>query len=93
MAESELQIRQRGLPHWILDGSTYFVTYRAVAAPLGPDERRLVVEHLRSGDGVYYDLVAAVVMPDHVHLLLRPRVEMTLSRVMKRDQRSIRPVD
>jgi REP element-mobilizing transposase RayT len=39
--------------------------------------------HLRSGNYKFYRLAAAVVMPDHVHLLLRPLDGVELSRIMK----------
>jgi hypothetical protein len=59
------------LPYWTLEGSTYFVTFR-LADPgfLSAEQRGQVLRHIRAGDGPFYDLVALVVMPDHVHLVL-----------------------
>jgi putative transposase len=83
MPEPRLQITRRRLPHWTLEGSTYFITFHLLSGTLADDEVRLVLEHLRSGDGRFYRLAAAVVMPEHVHLLLRPLGNITLSRIMK----------
>jgi REP element-mobilizing transposase RayT len=41
------------------------------------------MEHLKSVHEKFYRLAAAVVMPDHVHLLLCPLPPYGLSRVMK----------
>jgi len=79
----ELRITRRHLPHWTLDGSIYFVTARLATRPLSAPERREVLAHVRSGDGRFYRLVAAVIMPDHLHLLLKPSPGITLSRIMK----------
>ena len=78
-----LTITRRRLPHWKLDGSVYFVTFRLLAGILTKDERGLVLDHLKSGDPSFYRLNAAVLMPDHVHVLIRPNEGVDLSRVMK----------
>jgi putative transposase len=83
MSEPNLEIRRRNLPHWTLEGSTYFITFRSLDSVLTADERRIVLEHLRSGDGKFYLLASAVVMPDHVHLPLHPKDGFTLPRIMK----------
>ena len=74
---------RRHLPHWTLSGSTYYVTFRLAAGELTPGERRIVLEHIKSGHGQFYDLAAVTVMPDHVHILFKPHDGFTLSRVMK----------
>jgi len=79
----ELRIMRRRLPDWTLAGSVYFVTFRLGAGSLAASERQVVLAHIRSGDGEFYELLAAVVMPDHVHMLLRPRPGVSLSRIMK----------
>jgi putative transposase len=83
MSEPVLNIRRRNLPHWTMDGSTYFITFRTHKGTLTADERRLLLDHLKSGNEKFYRLAAVVVMPDHVHLLLSPLPPYELSRVMK----------
>ena len=70
------------MPHWSLDGSIYFVTFCAKETVLTEDEQAIVLKHIKEGDGQYYDCYAAIVMPDHVHLLLQPMEGITLSRIM-----------
>jgi REP element-mobilizing transposase RayT len=74
---------RRNLPHWQIEGSTYFLTFRTAGTILDIDERLTVLGHITSGDNQFYRLAASVVMPDHCHLLLRPLPEYSLSRVMK----------
>ena len=83
--DDAVRIQRRNLPHWTLRGGTYYVTFRLHrdVKPLDPTERALVLSHLRDGDGKFYDLFAAVVMPDHVHCVLRPREGIELARIMK----------
>jgi REP element-mobilizing transposase RayT len=83
MIEPTLNIRRRNLPHWTVGGSTYFITFRTSHSLLSPEERRLLIDHLHLGNDKYYQLAAAVVMPDHAHLLLRPLPGFTLSRIMR----------
>jgi putative transposase len=68
----ELLITRRNLPHWQIGGSTYFVTFRTKGLELSSPARRIVIEACRHLDAQRYTLGAAVVMPDHVHLLLQP---------------------
>ena len=79
----KLNKSRRRLPHWEQDGATYFVTFRLLQGELTDSECRIVLEHLIKGDGVFYRLIASVVMPDHCHLLIRPKPGHELSRVMK----------
>ena len=74
---------RRHLPHWDLPGSTYFITFRVDSGQMSEQEQQLVFDHIVTGDDTFYDLIAAVVMPDHVHLIIRPRDGYSLSRVMK----------
>ncbi|MGH7214234.1 MAG: thiamine phosphate synthase [Tepidisphaeraceae bacterium] len=78
-----LQIKERKLPHWTVEGSTYFITFRVLNGELQPHERKLVLNHILSGDGPFYRLDAAVVMPDHTHLLLEPAPGYDLARILK----------
>src|SRR5256885_2134309 len=64
----------RHLPHVELPNSYYFTTTcTKVRGELAPLERDEVLSAIRFMDGKKYDLDAAVVMPDHFHLLLHPR--------------------
>jgi putative transposase len=57
-----------------LHGAAYFVTWRLSRGgpPLSPDERDIVLRVLRHFDGVRFELLAAVVMDDHVHAVVWP---------------------
>ncbi len=70
--------RQRHLPHWEGPGETYFLTFclrRPPAVDLSEDRfALLVVSALRYWDGNAYALFDYVVMPDHVHVILKPLV-------------------
>lgn len=83
MPGPKLHRMKRHLPHWELDGSTYFITFRLKTGALTPAERRLAFDHVMRGDGRFYVLFALVVMPDHVHLLARPNEAVDLTRMMK----------
>jgi REP element-mobilizing transposase RayT len=84
---------RRRLPHWELEGSTYFVTYRLIGAlPCSLVERvsktefclaSIVEESLFFNHGERFLLDAYVIMPDHVHLLIRPIAEWSLSRILQ----------
>lgn len=50
---------------------------------LTQQEQNLMLEHVLQFDGTCYELIAAMVMPDHVHLLLTPMHGWTLSRITK----------
>jgi putative transposase len=80
---SEFIITRRHLPHWTLEGSIYFVTFVAHGTVFVEAEQRIVLDHIKDGDQKFYDLFAVIVMPDHVHVLIRPKGGYTLSRVMK----------
>lgn len=75
---------RRHLPHFRLKGSTYFITWRIGSAIgfLSSDERTIVVEALRYFDGSRYDLVAWVVMDDHVHVVVCPREGSVLAKIV-----------
>lgn len=71
------------MPHWELAGSTYFITFRLKNGQLSTEEVVTVLEHVKRGDPAYYYLFAATVMPDHVHVVLRPKAGVSLSRITK----------
>jgi putative transposase len=81
--ENDIAKRNRRLPHWTMDGAIYIVTFRVQQGALTTAERLLVMDHIKSGDGRFYKLFAAVVMPDHAHAILSPVAQVELARIMK----------
>jgi len=64
---------KRKLPHWEREGACYFITYRTKdGLTLSEEAKDVVMENWKHWSGQRYDLWQAVVMPDHVHLLLSP---------------------
>jgi len=59
---------RRRLPHYQRDDRPLFVTFRSMI-PLSPEARTLALQHCLHDDGKTIRLHAAVIMPDHVHLL------------------------
>ncbi len=82
---SELRTYRRRLPHWRVDGSVYFVTWRVAAGVpyLDGAERDLVLTSLLHFNGVRYLLYAAVVMNDHVHALVEPLDSFDLEEILR----------
>jgi len=63
----------RNLPHYQKAGRAVFVTFcKGSRTPFSPEARDAILHHCLHDHGNRYDLHAAVVMPDHVHLLLSP---------------------
>jgi REP element-mobilizing transposase RayT len=61
---------RRCLPHYQRDDRPLFVTFRTFKyLELSPSARTLVLQHCIHDDGRTMRLHAAVIMPDHVHLL------------------------
>ena len=81
--DKDLKVTHRKLPHWTLQGATYFLTFRTACFSLDQDDRAIVLQHIRFGHQRFYSLIAAVVMPDHVHVLLQPNPGVDLPRIMK----------
>jgi len=71
------------LPHITIPGVAYHLTFRLKEGRLSSPEIKLMLEHLKAGDPEFYELFAAVVMPNHVHVLLQPRPGMEASRIWK----------
>ena len=83
-----LTMRKHHLPHWQRGGSVYFVTFRSARGLLPEMARAEVVRCALHRHGISYDVIFGVAMPDHVHLVLRPRERSPgtwydLSRIMK----------
>ncbi len=60
------------LPHWHQNGATYFITTRVRTGSLSPNERTIVLDACLHWHRQRALVHLAVVMPDHVHLLLSP---------------------
>ena len=74
---------RRNLPHIETEDSVYFITFRSESIIFTKEERLIIMEHLRGGDDKFYSLFSALVMPDHVHIVLQPNRGVELSRIMK----------
>jgi putative transposase len=87
-----VSFHQRRLPHWELDGSTYFLTYRVISgspcslvaylSKTGFCLASIIEQSFFFSHGERFLLDAYVIMPDHVHLLIRPIVEWRLARIL-----------
>src|SRR5688572_2793792 len=67
---------QRDLPHVQFSGRTLYITFATKHRWTLPSAARsLALQHVLHDDGIMYDLHAAVVMTDHVHMLLTPRMD------------------
>jgi len=67
-----LTTSRRNLPHWQRGGSTYFVTFRVARGELSESEREIALQSCQFIHAKRAWVSIAVVMPDHVHLLLKP---------------------
>lgn len=81
---------RRNLPHLQRDCKPHFVTFVTKNRWILPDWAcDIVLGCCRHGHGSKYDLHVAVVMPDHVHLILAPvtdetrRMVVPLAEIMK----------
>jgi putative DNA methylase len=79
-----LTIYGKNPPHWRMDGSTYFVTWRLSRSQpeLRPEERSLVTKVMKRFAGMRYRLFAYVVMDDHVHVLTTPLEGLSLQGII-----------
>jgi REP-associated tyrosine transposase len=74
---------RRNLPHLQRDGKRHFVTFVTRDRWLLPEwARDIVLESIRRDDPLRYELDAAVVMPDHAHLILTPAIDELRRRVV-----------
>ncbi len=70
---SEPTARQRRLPHFEIPGRTYHVTWRTHQnLTLSPESRQVTLDACHHWHGTKMECYLACVMPDHVHLLIRP---------------------
>jgi len=82
---SEFRQYRRRLPHWRVDGAIYIVTWRAERGvpDLDGAERDQVLSALLHFNHARYELHAAVVMNDHVHVLVEPIAGVDLEVVIR----------
>jgi alanyl-tRNA synthetase/REP element-mobilizing transposase RayT len=67
---------KRRLPHFERPWAKYMVTFTTREhRKLSPAERDITLQIILHDAGRTYELYAACVMPDHVHLLLEPRIQ------------------
>jgi len=74
---------RRLVPHWEYPCGTVCITWHLHRdqPSLTEMEREQVLEVIRRGDGVVGDVLAAVVMDDHVHAVVALGVDWTCQRV------------
>jgi len=63
---------RRNLPHWQQEGKAYFVTFCIAQGQFNDEERKLVLDACYHFHGQRHHTFIATVMPDHVHMILRP---------------------
>jgi len=72
---------RRHLPHFELSGSYYFITFATYGRYLlHPSQRDIVFNAIHFLNGKKYELYAAVVLNDHVHMIINPKDN--LSKIM-----------
>jgi len=90
----EFVMRNRHLPHWEEPGAAYFVTFTLKMrhmCDLSSDELApVIVGALRYFNGERYDLYEYVVMPDHVHAIMRVSLHGGTSESLDRIMHSIK---
>lgn len=78
---------RRNLPHWELQGSTYFITIRVDAKVGKPFQNTHLAMFMMSSlllqDNKKYLLHAYVIMPDHIHLIIKPILGYALAKIMQ----------
>jgi len=86
--QEDLSITRRKLPHWQFPGSTYFVTFSLKSGILSKDERKIVLDAIKHFHKIRYLITTAVIMPNHVHLMLKPAVseseaDFSISKILQ----------
>ena len=73
MATQHTYVYRRRLPHYQKPNIPLFVTFCKLTKEAFPDAARtFVLRRCMQGNGSKFALHAAVMMPEHVHLLLTP---------------------
>ena len=79
---SEMQFYRRNLPHLQRDFKPHFITFVTKFRWVLPDwARDIALSSCCHDHRKQYELYVAVVMPDHVHLILTPLVDERRSRI------------
>jgi len=74
---------RRNLPHLQRDAKRHFVTFVTKDRSVLPEwARDIALECIRHDDSFRYELDAAVVMPDHAHMVLTPGIDEKRQRVI-----------
>ena len=84
----KLCVSRRRLPHWQLPGSTYFITFRLKSGIINDNEKGIVLDAIKHFHEIRYLVTATVIMPDHIHLMLKPivsesNVVFSLSKILQ----------
>lgn len=78
---------KRNLPHWELKGSSYFITfnvYESLGKPFKEGKlANLMISIILSEDEKMYDLDCFVIMPNHIHMIVKPKFNVSLAQIMK----------
>jgi len=83
-APRDLMVFVRNLPRLELPNATYFVTWRTSGGiVLAEDDRDRVLNAMKHWHGERCHLYVAAVMPDHVHLIIRPYDGVALGELVK----------
>jgi REP element-mobilizing transposase RayT len=70
---TEFTSRHDNLPHWQLPGAFYFMTFKTKDHRVLSDQSKTIAANsLRHWHGTRLQLIAAAVMPDHVHAVIQP---------------------
>ncbi len=74
---------RRNLPHLQRDYKPHFITFVTKKRSILPGwARDIILDCCRHDHGTKYELYAAVVMPDHVHLILTPLIDRSRTRAV-----------
>ncbi|MCL4736555.1 MAG: transposase, partial [Candidatus Omnitrophica bacterium] len=69
----QVTYRRDNLPHIQAKGATYFITFRSYQfRVLSEEARQTVLNSILYWDNQRWKVLAAVVMPDHVHIVAKP---------------------
>jgi putative transposase len=73
--QSGMQFYRRNLPHLQKDFTPHFITFVTSLRWILPPIARDIVSYCCQDRGTRYELHVAVMMPDHVHMILTPLID------------------